>query len=93
MSDPVMSLVTEDLNRDGLLDVITTGSNGSGNSISVRLGTRTIITGIETPPMERGVDARAEPAGPVQPGHENPLRARPLRPGAARGLRRAGDVS
>jgi hypothetical protein len=67
MNDPVSSIAVDDLNRDGLLDVITAGSDGTANSISVRLGTRTIITGVDSPPVNAGYALEQNRPNPFNP--------------------------
>lgn len=82
MNDPVTSLVVDDFNGDGLLDVITAGSDGSVNSISVRLGTRTIITAVDVPPVSAGYTLeqnRPNPFNPVTKIRFAIARAEPVR--------------
>ena len=67
MNDPVQSIVTDDLNHDGLVDVITAGSEAGVNSISVRLGTRTVITAVDTPPVTAGYALEQNRPNPFNP--------------------------
>ena len=82
--DPVKSIAVDDLNHDGLNDVITAGSSATGNTISVLLGTRTAITGIDVPPVTAGYALSQNHPNPFNPvtkirfaiGRSEPVRLR-----------------
>jgi len=65
MNGPVTGITAIDLNHDGLLDVVA--ALGSSNVLGVRLGQRSTVTAVETPPVNAAYALAQNRPNPFNP--------------------------